>query len=86
MACGLLTVAFTSTLAATCEGTVRVQLVLDAQSTVVASVEPNSNSVASLPRPNPVPVIVTELLPFVLPLLGLTLLTVGGPEFEMVSG
>lgn len=36
-----------------------MQLVLDVQLTVVASVEPNLKSVASLPRPKPVPVIVT---------------------------
>jgi len=58
---------------------------LDVQFTVVASVVPNLKSVASVPRPNPVPVTVTVVPPAIDPELGVSLVTVGGPNLKWSS-
>jgi hypothetical protein len=75
-----LTVTFRSTVPRLCAGVTTVHMVVEVQLTVVATFEPNLKAVASVPRPNPVPVTVTLVPPALDPVVGVTLVTVGGPN------
>jgi hypothetical protein len=70
------------TVVASRAGATAVHVVIALQSTLVASLEPKRKIVAVVPRPNPVPVTVTLVPPAAGPLLGLTLVIVGGPNLK----
>ena len=72
-----LTVTVTVTAPAAPAGVVAVMVVLFTTVTFVAAAPPN---VTVAPEPKFVPVIVTDVPPAIEPLLGATLLTVGGPK------
>ena len=75
-----LTLAFTSTVPATCEGLVTVQVVIDEHVAEVEAVFPNLKAVVPVPGANPVPVTVTLVPPATGPTFGLSFVIVGGPN------
>ena len=60
-----------------------MHVVLEVQSTEVASCFPKKKTVADVPTPNPVPVMVTAIPPAVDPVLGATPVTVGSTNLKL---
>jgi hypothetical protein len=73
----LFTVAFTSTVPASCAGDTTVHSVVEVQLTDVADILPNLNLVAVVPAAKPLPVTVTLVPPAAGPLFGLRPVTMG---------